>query len=203
MAKKCTVPGGETIAKGDTVCVIGFDTAKNRPTVKRATRDNLATSKTIFGVAKDDAAGGSVFVLVAGEVAENAVTSLGAGNSRIIATDINNATAANQCRLIRIDRPDGSEFVVGTCDEDGNLALQPRASRDTSNLHVFNVRSYGALGDGATDDSAAITNAISTVATSGGRLFFPSGTYSVASNLTIPSHVHEHRKRFGQNSPKF
>lgn len=181
----------ETIAKGDTVCVIGFDTAKNRPTVKRATRDNLATSKTIFGVAKDDAAEGSVFVLVAGEVAENVVTSLGAGNSWIIATDINNATIANQCRLIRIDRPDGSEFIVGTCDEDGNLTVQPRASRDTSNLHVFNVRSYGALGDSATDDSAAITTAMSAIPSSGGTLLFPpsSGSYVIANDITIPATV--------------
>jgi hypothetical protein len=195
MFKQCTVPSGETIAIGDAVCVIGFDTANNRPTVKRATRDNLAASKTVFGVAEDNAvfedvaAGGSVFVLVAGEVAENAITSLGAGDSRIIATDVNNATAAKQCRLIRIDHPDGSEYVVGTCDENGNLVVQPRASREASTLHVFNVRSYGAFGDGAADDLAAITNAVSAIAVSGGTLFFPSGTYSVTSDLTIPPHV--------------
>src|SRR5262252_7252785 len=95
MSKQCTVPNGETIAEGDAVCVIGFDTANNRPTVKMATRDNLATSRTVFGVAEENAAGGSVFVLVAGEVAENAITSLGAGRSNIVATDIHNATAAN------------------------------------------------------------------------------------------------------------
>ena len=147
MSKQCTVPSGETIAQGDAVCVIGFDTTNSRPIVKRATRDNLAASKTVFGVAEDDATTGIVLVLVAGDVAENAVTGLGPGKSRIIATDINNATAAGQCRLVRIDRPDGSEFVVGTCDEEGNLAVQPRASRDTSELHVFNVRSYGAVPD--------------------------------------------------------
>ncbi len=184
---ECTVPDEETIAKGDAVCVIDFDTDKNRPTVKRATRDNLADSKTIFGVAKDDADGGSVIVLVAGDVAENDVTGLGAGNSRIIATDIDNATAEAQCRLIRTDR---SGFIVGTCDEEGNLVVQSRSSRDTSNLHVFNVTSYGARGDGATDDSNAIRNAISAIATSGGRLLFPPGKYSVASKLTIPSYVH-------------
>jgi len=147
MSKQCTVPNGETIAEGDAVCVIGFDTANNRPTVKMATRDNLATSRTVFGVAEENAAGGSVFVLVAGEVAENAITSLGAGRSNIVATDIHNATAANQCRLKRIDRPNDSEFVVGTCDEHGNLVVQPRASRDRSARHVYNVCSYGAVPD--------------------------------------------------------
>jgi hypothetical protein len=190
MSKQCTVPRGEAIVKGDAVCVMGFDPANNRPTVKKATRDNLATSNTVFGVAEDDAAGGSVVVLVAGEVAENAITSLGAGKSNIVATDIHNATAANQCRLIRVVRPDGSEYVAGTCDENGNLVVQPRASRETSNPHVFNARSYGALGDGAADDGAAITNAVSAIAASGGNLFFPSGTYSVANELVIPPHVH-------------
>src|SRR5262245_34574150 len=128
MAQQCTVADGETIAKGDAVCVTGFDTAQKRPIVKRATRRNLATSKTVFGVAEDDAAADSVFVRVAGEVVENAVTDLSGGDSSLVATDINNAMAVNQCRLIRIARPDGSEFVVGTCDENGNLVLQPRAS---------------------------------------------------------------------------
>jgi hypothetical protein len=95
MSKQCTVPREETIAKGDAVCVMGFDPANNRPTVKKATRDNLATSNTVFGVAEDDAAGGSVGVLVAGEVAENAITSLGAGKSNLVAPDIHNATAEN------------------------------------------------------------------------------------------------------------
>ncbi|MEZ4674860.1 MAG: glycosyl hydrolase family 28-related protein [Caldilineaceae bacterium] len=178
------------------MCVTDFDTINNRPTIKRATRNNLATSKTVFGIAEnnavfeDDVVGGSVFVLVAGEVMENAITSLGAGKSNIIATDIHNAPEANQCRLKRIERPDGSEYVVGTCDENGNLVVQPRASRETSTLHGFNVKSYGALGNGAVDDSLAITNAVSAIAASGGSLFFPSGTYSITSDLTIPPHVH-------------
>ena len=166
MAKNCTISNEETIVRGDAVCVTDFDIAKNRPTVKRATRANLATSKTVFGIAEDEPVAEDnppvlrVSVLVAGEVANNTVTSLNAGDSRIIATDINNATAANQCRLIRIERPDGSEYVVGTCDENGNLVVQPRASRETSTLHGFNVKSYGALGNGAADDSLAITEVV-------------------------------------------
>jgi hypothetical protein len=157
---ECTVPEGETIAQGDAVCAIGFDIAENRPTVKRATRDNLATSKTVFGVAKDDADGASVLVLVAGEVVENALTRLGSGNSRIIATDINQGATADQCRLIRADRPEGSEFVVGTCDENGHLTIQPRASRDKSTLHAYNVRAYGAVPnwDGTTASNNGTAN---------------------------------------------
>lgn len=165
MSKECAVPAGEIIAKGDAVCVTGFDIANNRPIVKRATRDNLATSKTVFGVAEnvpsaeDVPPGLSVSVLVAGDVANDTVTLLGVGRSRIVATDLHPVNdkdnVEKQCRLIRIDRPDGSEFVVGTSDENGNLVVQPRASRDKSDLYVYNVRSYGAVPD---DPTADVTN---------------------------------------------
>src|SRR4029079_17890110 len=105
-----------------------------------------------------------------------AITSLGAGNSRIIATNINHGDPNRQAELIRIDRPDGSEFVVGTCDQDGNLAVQPRASRDTSDLHIFNVKSYGAVGDfdfanpdAATDDLAAFQACLVAMKANGNR----------------------------------
>jgi hypothetical protein len=169
MAKKCTVPGGETIAKGDAVCVTGFDTANNRPTVKRATRNNLANSKTVFGVAEDDATGDSVSVLVAGEVAENTLTNLGAGGSRIVVTDISNPDPdpKYQCRLKRIDSPTPAAegFVVGTCDENGNLIIQPRhSSYETGFSKVHNVRAYGAVpdwnGKTGTDNLTAFNKAI-------------------------------------------
>ncbi len=157
MPTLCTVSVNETISRGDAVCVIGFDTVNNRPCVKRATRNNLLNSKTVFGISKDDiftdnvGADGeeqSVFVLVAGEVAENTITKLNIeGSSQIVATDITKDKDEEQCRLIRIDRPNGSEFVVGTCDESGNVVIQPRASIDKSMHHVYNVCSYGAIPD--------------------------------------------------------
>jgi hypothetical protein len=54
----------------------------------------------------------------------------------------------------------------------------------------FNVKEYGAIGDGTTDDTAAITNAINAANTpSGGVVFFPAGTYitgpqTIYSNIT-------------------
>lgn len=44
----------------------------------------------------------------------------------------------------------------------------------------FNVKVYGALGDGTTDDTTAIQNAINAAQTAGGgTVYFPSGTYLV------------------------
>jgi hypothetical protein len=49
----------------------------------------------------------------------------------------------------------------------------------------FNVRRYGATGDGTTDDTTGVNNAIAALnAAGGGTLYFPEGTYVVSSALT-------------------
>lgn len=51
---------------------------------------------------------------------------------------------------------------------------------------VFNVKHYGAVGNGIVDDTVAIKAAITALlAVGGGALYFPSGTYRVTSTLTI------------------
>lgn len=54
---------------------------------------------------------------------------------------------------------------------------------------VFNVKSYGAAGNGSTDDRAALNNANTAAAVSGGTVYFPVGTYRVASALSFSSNV--------------
>jgi len=52
---------------------------------------------------------------------------------------------------------------------------------------VFNVKAYGATGNGTTDDTAAIQAAINAANTAGGgTIYFPAATYLVAGALTIP-----------------
>jgi hypothetical protein len=45
---------------------------------------------------------------------------------------------------------------------------------------VYNVKAYGAKGDGSTNDQPAIEAALSGLSTDGGVLYFPAGTYIVA-----------------------
>ena len=52
-------------------------------------------------------------------------------------------------------------------------------------LGVVNVKDFGAVGDGTTDDVAAIVAAGALAAGEGGWLFFPPGTYLTASSITI------------------
>jgi polygalacturonase len=53
---------------------------------------------------------------------------------------------------------------------------------------TFNVKDYGAKGDGSANDTAAINKAIS-AATSGGIVEFPSGTYKSANTIHLKSDI--------------
>jgi polygalacturonase len=56
--------------------------------------------------------------------------------------------------------------------------------------HTFDVKSYGATGDGKTKDTAAIQQAIDACAAAGGgEVDFPAGTYLTGS-IDLKSHVH-------------
>jgi hypothetical protein len=48
-----------------------------------------------------------------------------------------------------------------------------------------NVTSYGAVGDGVTDDTAAIQNAISALRPANPTIYFPAGTYLISGTLTL------------------
>jgi hypothetical protein len=154
MATPCTDDDGGNILAGHAVCVSDWDSGNNRPKVKRALAANLtgANARTIFGVAAANSAGagGLVSILVSGEVAKQSITGLstGAGTSRLVVTDFENATTANQCNLRHIDDnpPVGERFVIGSSDENGNLTIQPRHNSDETGFpKVFNVRAYGAV----------------------------------------------------------
>jgi parallel beta-helix repeat protein len=61
-------------------------------------------------------------------------------------------------------------------------------------LPVANVRSFGAKGDGTTDDTAAIQKAINSLPSSGGTVFFPASTYVISQStpagcLTLRSNI--------------
>lgn len=49
---------------------------------------------------------------------------------------------------------------------------------------IVSVKDFGAQGDGVTDDTAAIQAAIDFIATTGGELVFPPGTYKILSQIS-------------------
>jgi hypothetical protein len=62
------------------------------------------------------------------------------------------------------------------------IALVVSAS---ANAMVANVASYGALGDGVNDDTAAIQSAVN--ASSGGQVVIPAGTYKITQPIRLTS----------------
>ena len=69
------------------------------------------------------------------------------------------------------------------------------ATPDEKNLGNYNVKDFGAVGDGKTDDTIAVQSALAFIAVrNGGTLFFPEGDYQVGNTpnfkgLVLPSNI--------------
>lgn len=57
-----------------------------------------------------------------------------------------------------------------------------------ASYNIYNIIGYGAIGDGVTNDTNAIQNAIDDATTNGGTVYLPAGTYLV-NTLTLNSKV--------------
>jgi hypothetical protein len=75
----------------------------------------------------------------------------------------------------------------GTGTDTSALTGQPDLLAGTWSFHqkYINVKTYGAVGNGITNDTAAIQAAINACGTSGGEVYFPPGTYLISSTLTV------------------
>lgn len=91
-----------------------------------------------------------------------------------------------------------NEFLSIEHNADGSQKALPQskitnlatdlAAKVVKNTLYYNVRDYGATGNGTTDDTAAFNSAISALlaTTTGGTVFIPSGQYRIAGNVYFP-----------------
>lgn len=77
---------------------------------------------------------------------------------------------------------DGVDCAITKDDLISTLNITP----GSGNSPLFNVKDYGALGDGVADDTVAIQAAIdSAIAIGGGIVYFPSGTYILTDAINL------------------
>ena len=79
--------------------------------------------------------------------------------------------------------------IASTTTDAGLVTYQPAGTSNVTNVETklrefVSVKDFGAIGDGVTDDTAAIQAAINSIADSG-NVLVPAGTYALASGLTI------------------
>lgn len=83
----------------------------------------------------------------------------------------------------------GDESTTPVAHTTGFTIIQVVSAGDFTDavpLSWYNVKAYGATGNGSTDDTAAIASAISAAtAATGGTIFFPVGTYLISSSLNV------------------
>ena len=79
----------------------------------------------------------------------------------------------------------GSCAVTGGCGALVSVNAAPVVGPVIDNQgQVINVKAFGAKGDGSTDDSVAIQNAIGACPSLGGQVYFPPGRYKITTGLT-------------------
>lgn len=77
--------------------------------------------------------------------------------------------------------PGNAGTLARVSDSPGGLWMDTGTQWVGINGEVANVRDFGAAGNGSTDDTAAIQDALSSC----GVIFFPPGTYATSSTLTV------------------
>lgn len=115
-------------------------------------------------------------------------------NEMDAALDMNNNPILNVSSLrtgrLYIGGTQVSTADLVVVDGGDSLLQQPltnsieRSAQDVYEDRV-SVKDFGAVGDGTTDDTTAIQNAINACNASGRTVYFPAGTYYITSGLTI------------------
>ena len=111
----------------------------------------------------------------------NTIASIQAGVSLTLGTNIGTGGVLDDSYISMIST---SEYLAAQAIPHAGTLLLPQ-TMEYANGGVFNVRAYGAVGNGTTDDTAAIQAALDAMPADGGKLFFPLGAYKITAPLVL------------------
>lgn len=82
--------------------------------------------------------------------------------------------------------PLGTANTLNVVGDNATISISGTVAKlSVSGLGWINVKDYGAVGNGITNDTTSITNAIAALPASGGLLYFPPGTYLTNGGFTL------------------
>lgn len=105
------------------------------------------------------------------------------GSVTLSASDVDAPTTLAGDSDVSISSPSNSQVLTYNASSSKWVNQNPVSTGATD---WISVKTYGASGDGTTDDTTAIQNAINAAMANGGAtIYFPAGTYVITSALTI------------------
>lgn len=107
-----------------------------------------------------------------GSTVQDKIISLGSSISTVTSDLSNNSDASK------------GDALIGVLQPYSNAVARTQHDKNTD---VLSVKDFGAKGDGSTDDTTAIQNAVNTAASLKRALFFPSGIY-ITGTITLPAY---------------
>jgi len=178
-------PSKGVIVSGDVVCLPAAVTGTVQ--IVKATPDTLAAGGTVVGIAVGSPDANNIVKVNVSGFVSNSITNLNTGSAGAV-------YSSSFARCTRIAA--NTDYLVGACDNQGNVKVQPIGALSSHNIaSTLNVRAFGAVGDGITDDLPAFNAAIAAapkdeIPDNPGHAFtrsvwIPKGKYRLSDNLII------------------
>lgn len=99
-----------------------------------------------------------------------------------------NVARADHVHLSDTSKANASDLVVTNGNVANNASSINTINEQLADIAI-NVKSKGAKGDGVTDDTQAIIDALNYLSSTGGIVLFPKGTYKFTSQIVVPNRV--------------
>lgn len=105
-------------------------------------------------------------------------------NTHITNTSNPHNVTASQVGAITKVQDDTSPVLGGNLDMNGKTIAGKTETEIVNTIDIIiNVKNYGAVGDGSTDDTTAFENAIQDAINTGRSIFVPSGTFNISHKI--------------------